>query len=127
MPLFAVLQILSLRHNRLTGTIPLELGRLSHLKTLYMEKNELEGTIPETLANLASLEELNLLGNKFEGALGLDHWMVRWLDHWMVAWLDCRVRGSSSTKSVMIIGCFGLYSISLLKCEGEHDASLSVQ
>ncbi|CAN0581869.1 unnamed protein product, partial [Laminaria digitata] len=42
------------------GTIPPELGRLSHLKTLYMEKNELEGRIPDTFANLASLEELNL-------------------------------------------------------------------
>jgi len=60
-------QILSLRHNRLTGTIPPELGRLSQLKTLYMEKNQLCGTIPDTLANLASLEELNLLGNQFQG------------------------------------------------------------
>lgn len=60
-------QILSLRHNRLTGTVPPELGRLSQLKTLYMEKNELEGNIPDTLANLASLEELNLLGNNFQG------------------------------------------------------------
>lgn len=60
-------QILSLRHNRLTGTMPPELGRLSQLKTLYMEKNQLCGTIPDTLANLASLEELNLLGNQFQG------------------------------------------------------------
>ena len=63
----ACYQILSLRHNRLSGRVPPELGRLSQLKTLYMEKNELEGTIPDTLANLASLEELNLIGNRFQG------------------------------------------------------------
>lgn len=64
---WSILQILSLRHNRLTGRLPPELGRLSQLVTLYMEKNELEGIIPETLANLAALEELNLTGNRFEG------------------------------------------------------------
>lgn len=101
-------QILSLRHNRLTGTVPPDLGRLGQLKTLYMEKNQLEGTIPDTLANLASLEELNLLGNQFQGDLTEEQRRRRRREKIDVDWL-LRVLHYCVAASFFFGGWLGLW------------------
>ena len=38
--------LLSLRSNRLTGEIPVELSQLSQLRSLYLDRNQLTGEIP---------------------------------------------------------------------------------
>ena len=54
------LETLNLQWNRLRGPIPLELTRLQHLRTLRLGVNGLTGEIPAELANLANLEDLRL-------------------------------------------------------------------
>ncbi|GAB2266580.1 hypothetical protein Dimus_001576 [Dionaea muscipula] len=43
------LQILDLRNNQFSGTIPASLGDISSLKELHLQNNELTGTIPSNL------------------------------------------------------------------------------
>ena len=61
------LQILTLRNNQLTGTIPTALGNLSRLQTLTLRSNQLSGTIPTTLGNLSNLRTLTLRNNQLCG------------------------------------------------------------
>ena len=53
----------------LTGSIPLELGSLSHLRVLDLSRNYLEGEIPPELGSLASLETLILADNGLGGPI----------------------------------------------------------
>ena len=57
-----------IRHG-LSGTIPAELGGLTHLRRLDLAVNELSGTIPSELGNLVNLETLNLNNNELSGAI----------------------------------------------------------
>ena len=52
--------MLNLYDNRLSGTIPMELGALTHLEFLDLSGNDLSGTIPVALGNLSDLRELHL-------------------------------------------------------------------
>ena len=61
------LQILTLRRNQLTGIIPTALGNLSRLQTLTLRNNQLTGTIPATLGNLSHLRTLTLHNNQLCG------------------------------------------------------------
>ena len=61
------LQILTLRNNQLIGTIPTALGNLSRLQTLTLRRNQLTGTIPATLGNLSHLRTLTLHNNQLCG------------------------------------------------------------
>ena len=65
----ANLKRLSLGDNRLTGTIPPELGDLTNLKWLWLHYNDLTGPIPPELGGLASLEKLSLSGNRLTGPI----------------------------------------------------------
>ncbi len=60
---------LQLNFNRLTGSIPAELGGLGSLKTLHLQDNELDGAIPAALGGLDSLMHLRLSGNRLTGAI----------------------------------------------------------
>ncbi len=60
---------LSLYENRLSGTIPEELGNLSRLKELSLSSNQLSGEIPAELGNLSNLEELHLYQNELGGTI----------------------------------------------------------
>ena len=53
----------------LTGPIPAELGDLANLDDLELEENELLGPIPASLGTLANLGRLALSGNRLTGAL----------------------------------------------------------
>lgn len=55
--------------NNLAGSIPLELVRLSQLKTLNLEANALAGSIPPELGNLTSLTSLDLGLNNLLGEI----------------------------------------------------------
>lgn len=60
---------LELAGNRLTGTLPPSLYRLTELQNLNLSDNEIGGVIPATIGQLKFLRGLMLGGNRFEGTL----------------------------------------------------------
>lgn len=60
---------LSLPGNNLSGTLPPELGNLTHLRWLVLNGNELAGAIPPQLGNLAQLRGLVLDNNELTGLI----------------------------------------------------------
>jgi len=61
--------ILSLYSNKLTGSIPSELGNLTNLSWLFLDNNKLTGSIPSELGNLTNLTALFLENNKLTGSI----------------------------------------------------------
>lgn len=60
---------LSLSANNLSGSIPPEIGNLTHLKELYLFNNKLAGSLPNQICNLTALLRLNLANNQFSGPI----------------------------------------------------------
>ncbi|XP_057725832.1 probable leucine-rich repeat receptor-like serine/threonine-protein kinase At3g14840 isoform X1 [Arachis stenosperma] len=60
---------LSLYGNRISGSIPKELGNITTLKSLSLEFNQLSGELPPELGNLLQLERLHVTSNFFTGNL----------------------------------------------------------
>ncbi|KAK9930563.1 hypothetical protein M0R45_027598 [Rubus argutus] len=60
---------LSLSQNQLNGSIPASLGDLTTLTKLYLYTNNLSGTIPKELGNLKSLVHLELSNNQLNGSI----------------------------------------------------------
>lgn len=60
---------IDLSENNLSGTLPSELGALSHLSSIYLLDNNLTGNIPPEFDNFEELEELLLNGNHLSGKL----------------------------------------------------------
>jgi Leucine rich repeat len=60
---------INLAFNRLTGTIPSELGKLSSLRGLFLENNKLSGTVPAELSGLTRITTVNIGANDFTGSL----------------------------------------------------------
>ncbi|MCL7045959.1 hypothetical protein MKW94_010638 [Papaver nudicaule] len=56
----------------LEGTIPMELGSLSHLTTLYLYSNNLKGSIPVSFQNLRNLKMLFLSENRLSGKVPIN-------------------------------------------------------
>lgn len=59
---------INLYDNNLTGNIPPEIEKLSHLKRLYLGYNNLSGTLTE-ISKLQRLTNLDLSDNQFEGSI----------------------------------------------------------
>ncbi|GMN64450.1 hypothetical protein TIFTF001_033522 [Ficus carica] len=65
----APLRILSLLGNRLTGSIPAEIGEITTLTDLVLENNFLDGPLPPELGSLKNLQRLLLAANNFRGTI----------------------------------------------------------
>ncbi|KAJ6797823.1 putative LRR receptor-like serine/threonine-protein kinase [Iris pallida] len=67
--LSAQLTWLSMAGNRISGTIPVDIGRYINLTVFEMDQNLLTGSIPSSIGVLQSLHKLSLSGNMFHGEL----------------------------------------------------------
>lgn len=56
-------------NNNFAGTIPLEVGLMTKLKTINLKQNELSGNIPWLLGSLANLENFELEQNSLVGQI----------------------------------------------------------
>lgn len=63
------LQWLALGGNKISGSIPAEIGNLVNLNVLGMDMNLLTGSIPASIGELRQLQELYLSDNKFSGPI----------------------------------------------------------
>ena len=63
---------LDLRGNRISGTVPSEIGSMFLLRNLNLHANELTGEIPMEVFNIQGLEELNVGKNFLNGTLPHD-------------------------------------------------------
>jgi Leucine-rich repeat (LRR) protein len=69
--LLTKLRMLNLSRNCIEGSIPGELGRLTVLESLDLSWNNLSGPIPQSLTSLISLNDLNLSYNDLSGQIPL--------------------------------------------------------
>ncbi|KAL4318354.1 hypothetical protein GQ457_18G000630 [Hibiscus cannabinus] len=65
------LRVLSLRANRLSGSIPPDFSNLTLLRSLYLQDNHFTGSFPSSLTRLTRLVRLDLSSNNFTGPIPL--------------------------------------------------------
>ncbi len=65
----STLRSLSLSYNGLSGSIPKQFGALSNLQYLWLIENSLSGSIPTELGQLRRLNTLQLEGNQLTGTM----------------------------------------------------------
>lgn len=63
------LRVLDLRSCSVIGNIPLSLGNLTNLKSLYLSRNNLTGVVPASLGQLPRLSVLDLAHNSLTGSI----------------------------------------------------------
>lgn len=72
---------LSFSSNKLSGHIPLEIGKLRNLQRLILANNSLSGPIPKILSNLKRLEALDLSRNNLTGGIPTSLTSLSFLGH----------------------------------------------
>ncbi|WP_430602002.1 hypothetical protein IGJ02_002192 [Enterococcus sp. DIV0724b] len=63
------LEVLTLKDLKLTGSLPVEMGKLDRLKQLNLSGNQLSGLIPKSFGKLESLESMDVSNNKLIGSI----------------------------------------------------------
>lgn len=63
------LQQLNVGENKLSGTLPSEIGNLSELRGLHLHVNNFRGQLPSEIGNLSFLSHSRIVGNEFSGTL----------------------------------------------------------
>ena len=66
---FTSLTSLDLYHNHLSGTIPTQIGQFTSLNRLILHTNAFDGIIPEQIGHLTSLTSLELYSNALGGTI----------------------------------------------------------
>lgn len=61
------IEVLDVSNNKLSGTLPRDLGNAQSLKTLNVSNNRFTGAIPQELGNIPTLENVNFSHNRFTG------------------------------------------------------------
>ncbi|XP_059664217.1 probable LRR receptor-like serine/threonine-protein kinase At1g53430 [Cornus florida] len=72
----ATLEQLVLEDNQLGGPLPSNLGSLSHLSRVLLSANNFTGTLPETFSNLKNLTDFRIDGSKLSGKI--PDWIGNW-------------------------------------------------
>ena len=65
-----------LGNNNLSGTLPAQLSRLSHLANLQVEFNHLSGSLPQWVATLPELQRLSFCGNELTGSIPSEYFSL---------------------------------------------------
>lgn len=63
------LRVLSLRSNRLSGSIPADFSNLKSLRNLYLQNNQFSSEFPSSVSELTRLTRLDLSDNNFTGPI----------------------------------------------------------
>lgn len=63
------LRVLSLRSNRLTGSLPPDFSNLKALRSLYLQRNQFSSEFPPNLSELTRLTRLDISHNNFTGSI----------------------------------------------------------
>ncbi|KAJ1416639.1 Protein kinase-like domain superfamily [Sesbania bispinosa] len=58
--------------NKLSGTIPMDIGNLTSLQVFDVNNNNLDGELPETIAQLTALTYFSVFTNNFSGSIPRD-------------------------------------------------------
>ncbi|KAJ0537673.1 putative transferase, protein kinase RLK-Pelle-LRR-III family [Helianthus annuus] len=75
------LQILSLRKNRLSGSIPADIDSCSDLRQLNLQNNQFSGALPAALFRLSNINNLDISVNGFSGEISPDFSNLTSLTH----------------------------------------------
>jgi hypothetical protein len=105
------LRLLALWGNQLYGPIPAELGDLSELVTLNLSSNQLTGPLPAALGDLAALQELALASNQLSGSILPALGRIKGLDTLNLS--HNQFSGVSGTLPVEMVNLEGLYELDL--------------
>lgn len=65
------LSVLDISQNNIYGPIPEELYKLTDINAIYLYQNELTGTLSPSIGNLGNLQRLHLSHNQFSGTIPL--------------------------------------------------------
>jgi Leucine-rich repeat (LRR) protein len=82
----ALITIIDMSSNQLTGNIPFEMGELLELGSLNLSNNFLTGPIPNSCKNLKNMESLDLSHNKLSGGIPFEFVEMTYLSVFSVAY-----------------------------------------
>ncbi|OQU79652.1 hypothetical protein SORBI_3008G174966, partial [Sorghum bicolor] len=63
------IQQILMNGNKISGSIPTEIGKFSNLRVIALADNALTGTIPDTIGGLHNMTGLDVSGNKLSGEI----------------------------------------------------------
>ncbi|VAH11728.1 unnamed protein product [Triticum turgidum subsp. durum] len=69
------LNILQVSHNKLSGSVPMDIGVLANLTYLDLRHNNLSGSVPVEIGTLTKLTYLDLGNNTLSGVITEDHFI----------------------------------------------------
>jgi gliding motility-associated-like protein len=87
---------LDLEMNKLSGTIPTDIGNVVNLQYISLGLNDLSGSIPSSIKNLANLRILQLYNNKLSGPIPAEIWSLNRLER--VIFSDNKLSGIIDAK-----------------------------